>query len=309
MTEKTSVIIVTRNREKMLAGCLESLVKQTLLPNEIIIVDNTSTDDTKKVALYFKKKLPIKYVLEKQVGIPFARNRGVKEASGSLLLMLDDDCVADKFWVERMVEAHKKYPKAWAIQGRTNSLPNERLFSLLAEFDTFCYLRNHAKRKQHLKMKNYFGEDFRDEIELLTCDTKNFSIKISYFKKHKLSFDEHFYRGEDTDLGRQIILKNGLIMFCSSIRIAHWERASLKEFLKQRWYMGRTASRIEYKWKTPSFASNTLWIKKLIALPYFCKVLNQWHNFPIFTVLLFLDRVYRLNGFFFEKRILTLEKQ
>lgn len=46
--------------------------------------------------------------------------------------MLDDDCEAEKDWVEGMVNAHIKYPKAWAIQGRTNSLPKERIYSVIS---------------------------------------------------------------------------------------------------------------------------------------------------------------------------------
>ena len=112
MIEKISVIIVTRNREKMLEGCLDSLVKQTRMPDEVVVVDNASTDNTKKVIFSFKKRLPIRYVYEKQIGMPYARNKGIKVASGSLLLMLDDDCQANRFWVERITQAQKKYPRA-----------------------------------------------------------------------------------------------------------------------------------------------------------------------------------------------------
>ena len=308
MTEKTSVLIITRNRAKMLGNCLNSLLVQTRMPDEIIVVDNASTDNTKKVILSFKEKLRIRYVMENRVGIPYARNKGLQLATGSFLLMLDDDCEADKFWVERMEKAHQKYPNAWVILGRTFSLPKTRLYSLLAEFNRLLALKKFAKRK--LPLRSFLSPDLREEMEVSNCDTKNFSIKTLYLKKYKLSFDEHFYRGSDTDLGKHILKKNGLMIFYPSATVGHWERSSLKKFLEQQWYIGRANARIGNKWKTPSFATNMPpRLKGTIDLLVFCKALNQWQNLPILMVLLYLDRLSRINGWFYEKMILSLEKR
>jgi GT2 family glycosyltransferase len=241
--------------------------------------------------------------------MPYARNKGIKETSGTILLMLDDDCEADKFWVERMASAHKKYPKAWIIQGRTYSLPRTKIYSLLAEFNRVLSIRDRTKKV--LSLKSLFSRRFRNEVQLLTCNTQNLSVKISYLKKNKLLFDERFYRGADQDFARQIIQKNGLIMFCPLIQVYHWERSSLAEFLKQRWHFGRTAYRIAYKWKLPA----TLNIKSIVPTPrmlfnlyLFCKVFNQLHKLPLLIVLFILERIYRLNGLYYEKRLLSLTK-
>ena len=307
MNETVSVLIITRNRALMLKNCLESLAKQTLLPDEVLVV-YTSTDNTKNVILSFKKRLPIKYFEEKQVGIPYARNRGIKEASGTLLLMLDDDCVADKFWVERMVEAHRKYPKAWAIQGRTYSLPKDGMYSLVSEFSSLLYVRNYAKKI--VPLNNFLSKYFLDEIEILTCETRNLSFKTSYLRKHKLSFDTEFYRGEDTDLGKQILQKNGLIIFYPHAAVGHWERSNLKEFLEQQWHIGRTTAKIKNKWRNFSAGTFLSWPEKFVALLLFCNFfyLSQWYKLPIFLMLLFLSKLYRLNGWFYEKRAFSLEK-
>jgi len=310
MTEKISVVIITSNRAKMLASCLNSLVIQTRQPDEVVVVDNASTDNTKETILSFKKKLPIRYVAEKQIGMPYAQNRGIKEASGTLLLILDDDCEADKFWAERMENAHKKYPKAWVIQGRTYSLPKKKLYSLLAEFNRFISVQNYVKIKSPLKAQSFFSKNFRDEMEFSTCDGNNFSIKTLYLKKYKLSFDERFYRGLDTDLGRQIVSKDGLIIFCPQIQVGHYERSSLKEFLEQRWHIGRSAAKIADKWKAPSLTLKIMQgPKKLLSFILFCKMSNQLINLPILLVLFFLDKLYYLNGYFYERRLLFLAKQ
>lgn len=311
MTKKISVIIITRNRAKALSRCLSSLVEQSHLPNKVVIVDNASEDDTKKVILSFKKKLPIKYVYEEKIGIPYARNRGIKAASGTILLMLDDDCEAENTWVERMAATHKKYPKAWVIQGRSYSLPTEKSYSLYAEFARFLHLR-HCTKEQNLNIKEFFSKDPKHELEILTCDTKNFSIKTSYLKKYNLSFDEQFYTlscGEDTDLGHQITEKNGLIMYCSDIIIYHWERSTLRDLLEQRWHIGRATARISEKWKFSYFRVNLPRPGTFFILFIYCKLLKKWYNLPALIVILLMDKLYRSNGWFYEKRMLSFEKQ
>jgi len=305
MTEKISVIIVTRNRAKMLGNCLNSLLVQTRMPDEIVVVDNASSDNTKKVILSFKKKLPIKYFLEKQIGIPYARNKGLRHTTGSLILMLDDDCSADKFWVERMENAHKKYPKAWVIQGRTFSLPKKGLYSVASEFSRLLYVRNYAKK--NIPMKSFFNKYFIDEINLMMCQTINFSIKASYLKKYKLFFDLDFYRGEDTDLGKQILQKSGIIMFYPSAMIGHYERSTLKKFLEQQWYIGRANAKIANKWGNFSVGIHLQWSEKFLAFLFFCKVFNfrTWHKTPILIMLIILDKICRLIGYFFEKKIIS----
>lgn len=309
MIEKISILIVTRNRVKMLANCLNSLTFQTRKPDEVIIVDSSFDDNTQKVVISFKKKLPIIYSHEKKIGIPFAQNKAIWAASGSILVTIDDDCEADRFWVERIEDAHKKYPKAWAVQGRSTSIPKERMYSVLSEFSRLLYVRNSAKNI--LPLDQFFTKYFSEEIEVLMCDTKNFSIKSSYLKEYNLSFDECSIRGADTDFGRKIVSKNGLIMYCPKVHVSHWERSSLTEFLKQRWYIGRTAARMKNKWKGSFMTLSLSWPEKPLAFFMFYKVFyfNQWHRFPIIFVLLSLDKLNRISGYFYEKGLLSLAKR
>ena len=94
-----SVVIATRNREHWLADALDSLTRQTRPPDEIIVVDNASEDNTREAVSQFQHKLPVKYVFEGKKGIPYARNCGVKLASGDIIAFLDDDTSADENWL------------------------------------------------------------------------------------------------------------------------------------------------------------------------------------------------------------------
>lgn len=89
-----SVIIPVYNCENYLAAAIESVLLQTYRPIEIIVVDDSSTDDTARVAQEFGTT--IRYDLQAKGGAGVARNRGIELAQGDFLAFLD----ADDLWVE-----------------------------------------------------------------------------------------------------------------------------------------------------------------------------------------------------------------
>lgn len=100
MIKKVSVIIPTVNRSVVLLNTLQDLLKQNYQDFEIIVVDQT--DHPKKELLDFiKKNHQIKYVHETRKSSPHARNIGVKNAQGEIILFLDDDVeIKDKNFIK-----------------------------------------------------------------------------------------------------------------------------------------------------------------------------------------------------------------
>ena len=117
-----SVIISTYNRDTSLKDTIESLLSQSLSKNnfEIIIVDNNSNDNTSKLASEYNKNKAhsIRYVLEKEQGLSKARNRGSKEAKGEIITFIDDDAIADKYLLEKILDVYDHYPQASIIGGK-----------------------------------------------------------------------------------------------------------------------------------------------------------------------------------------------
>lgn len=96
---KLSVIICTYNRELYLGSALESIKNQSFDKNEyeIILINNKSTDNTEKISKNFaenNKDLNFRYFIEYNQGLSFARNRGIREAEGEILIFIDDDAFA-----------------------------------------------------------------------------------------------------------------------------------------------------------------------------------------------------------------------
>lgn len=96
---KISVIIPVFNEEKYIGQCLTALKKQTIKPDEIIVVNNNSTDKSIQIINSFKKNLPIKIVNEKKQGIIFTRNRGLDKAMGEIIIRTDADTRQPKNWL------------------------------------------------------------------------------------------------------------------------------------------------------------------------------------------------------------------
>ncbi len=106
MPPTVSIIIPTYRRARWLRETLATLVAQDYPADrfEIVIVDNNSPDETKAVVAEFAaaKKAP-RHVLETRQGANFARNRGVNESTGEILVFGDDDILARPDWLREMV--------------------------------------------------------------------------------------------------------------------------------------------------------------------------------------------------------------
>ena len=99
MTLRISVIVCAHNEAQYLPACLYSLLAQTRRPDEILVVNNASTDETRAVAL----QVPHVRVLdEPRKGLVIARETGRRSTSGDVLVYLDADCRAPLNWLSRI---------------------------------------------------------------------------------------------------------------------------------------------------------------------------------------------------------------
>lgn len=95
----TSIIIPTYNGLALLKACVASIRKHTLVPYEIIVVDNGSTDGT----LAYCRKMGLKLVSHPHnLGFPAACNYGLRFASGDLLMLLNNDTIVTPNWLPHL---------------------------------------------------------------------------------------------------------------------------------------------------------------------------------------------------------------
>lgn len=118
-----SVIICSYNRQHYIIDAIDSLYKQTVPKEafEVIVVDNNSKDDTAAVCKAYitdHSDLNIRYVTEKEQGASFARNTGAALSNAALLVFMDDDAIAEKHYLERILAFYKTHPEASGLGGR-----------------------------------------------------------------------------------------------------------------------------------------------------------------------------------------------
>jgi len=85
-----SVVVITKDRAKLLYDCIRSILNQTYENFELLIIDDGSTDNTEDVVKSFND-LRIRYLKKKSSGIPKSRNIGVNESKGEYIVIMDDD--------------------------------------------------------------------------------------------------------------------------------------------------------------------------------------------------------------------------
>lgn len=118
MIQKVDIAICTWNRERLLAGTLESF-KDLIIPPDVsirfLIVDNGSTDGTSKVIEAFRdsefgRAHQIQSLSEPKQGHSHSRNLAIENATGDILIWTDDDVEVSKEWVFRYVGAANSNP-------------------------------------------------------------------------------------------------------------------------------------------------------------------------------------------------------
>jgi glycosyltransferase involved in cell wall biosynthesis len=107
-----SVVIPVKNDAALLRVCLAALAAQTRKPDEIIVVDNASSDDSAEVARLSGACV----VREERPGIAAAASTGYDAASEDIIVRCDADSVPPTDWIERIVEAFEN-PRLEALTG------------------------------------------------------------------------------------------------------------------------------------------------------------------------------------------------
>ena len=117
-----TLIICTYNREKYIGPLLDSIAKNDYPTTdyEIVLVDNNCTDNTRGVCEQFATTHPeiaFRYVVEPEQGLSAARNKGIKEAKGEIIIYVDDDALVDKDYIRNYAEYFASHPETMAAGG------------------------------------------------------------------------------------------------------------------------------------------------------------------------------------------------
>lgn len=216
MKNFVSIVTPTKNRAPLLKECLVSLRHQTQQIDELVIVDNGSTDETQRVIADFKRVLPIRSLRVTSYGYPKLYNAGIAAARGNWVVLFDDDCVASTGWFAAVKKSTIAFPGA-AIQGKTISIPKNNLYAQIMGDHYINWIE-----------ANRIGGN-----KLRTFDNKNLCIPRLALEKVGV-FNETLSAGsEDIELGFRFTRFGIPIYYAPSIVAYHRERTTFKGFISQ----------------------------------------------------------------------------
>nr|HID60081.1 glycosyltransferase [Desulfobacterales bacterium] len=106
---RTSAIIPTYNRPEDLKNCIQSILNQTVKPDEIIIIDDGNLNEVPLQSECEQKGIDLKYVKKKVQGVCQSRNLGVRLSTGDILFLLEDDIVLLDDFFEQILKTFEEY--------------------------------------------------------------------------------------------------------------------------------------------------------------------------------------------------------
>ncbi len=226
-TTVISVIIPTFNRCRILEKCLSAMEKQTVDKTmfEVIVADDGSVDNTRKIVESFILRDQIKLIYLKQInsGANRARNYAISKACGVLILFINDDIILDESMLLQHISSHKKHPQNHVgILGHV-TIDKNVPYSPFAKLHLDAVFNN-LKGSEWLNWKYFF-----------TC---NVSVKKIFLTEYGL-FDEKMHYHEDIELGERLSRNGFIIKYNKNAKGYHHHFLKEEEFFKIAVHDGR----------------------------------------------------------------------
>lgn len=191
---KISVVIPAYNEEKYIGKCLESIVGQNELPDEIIVVDNNCTDKTVEIAQKFGARI----VKEKKQGMIQARNAGFDAAKYEIIARTDADAILPPDWISKIKE-HFKDPNLGALSGPASYF-DMPLISQISTITTFTLFKTIGFLLGHpmlfgpnIALRKSSWEKIKNDICLRDAEVhEDVDLAIHLFKITNIKFEGDF---------------------------------------------------------------------------------------------------------------------
>ena len=257
-----TVIIPTYNRKDILKKCLNALFNQTFPQSdyEIIVIDDGSTDETEElIKSLMDSPYILRYLKQENKGPAAAKNVGIKNAQGEIILFIGDDIIASPALLEEHFNAHQKNPEEnVAALGYVTWSPEIEITPFMK------WLENGGPQFHFWQIK--------DKIEVDTHKyfyTSNISVKRKFLLENNGFFNEEFVyaASEDIELGYRMKIKGMILKYNKNAIVYHYHYTSLKDTCQRMIKAGISNQILAKKiGKKPKFFHKSLFRKILSKL-------------------------------------------
>jgi len=224
MKKLFSIIIPNYNGKEYLKECLDSLDKQALKDFEIIVVDDASTDDSFS---FIRKSYPQVRVLQmgKNSGFSKVVNRGIQEARGEYIFLLNNDTRLDKDCIEEINKAIQRYPEYDIYACKILNMSDPQMIDSAG--DGYSIIGNPFK----IGYKKKDSPEYQKPKEVFGACAAASIYKRSLFEEIGY-FDEDFaFYNEDSDINFRACLRGHRCLYIPTAVVHHRVSASYKKKL------------------------------------------------------------------------------
>ena len=258
---KVSIILPAYNSEKTIKKCITSLLKMKEA-DEIIIINDASTDNTEKIIKSIKRKKIKYYSNPKNIGTSKTKNKGAKKAKNPIIFFAEADAYYDKNYLKHSLK-HFNNPKVFGTIGKGLNFNKKNIITDLRLLE------------KKIGQKNY-------------KPISAWVMRKKIFDKEK-GYDEKLICGEDVDLGRRIKKAGYKIIYEPKAKWHHKEPETIKQLIKRNIWQGRHEDDLHDKYKEKP-AGRIIDILLLISITclFFKKELPL-----LLTIILYLGSKYK----------------
>jgi GT2 family glycosyltransferase len=209
---RISVVVASYNGGRTLETCLASLEKLNYPAYEIILVDDGSTDDTRRIASEHPR---VHYIFQENKGLSVARNTGISAATGEVVAFTDSDCRADEDWLHYSIG--DLLSSDFAGVGGHNFLPPEDSWVAAAVMVS-------PGGPAHVMLND------RDAEHIPGCNMAFYKWALDQIG----GFDPIYRKaGDDVDVCWRLQQCGHRIGFSAAGFVWHYRRSTVKAYLKQ----------------------------------------------------------------------------
>ncbi len=259
---KVSIVVVTYNNLEMNRQCLRSIYSQTTWPNfEVTVVDNASTDGTREFLEVSERTYPRLSVIlnDSNLGFAAANNQALKKTSGDYIVLLNNDTIVARGWLETLIRHLHANPEIGIIGPVTNAIGNEAMvpveYSDVEQIPIWAqdYVRRHADEVFEIPMLAMFCVAMRREV----------------FEKVG-PLDERFGIGmfEDDDYAIRVRRAGYRIVCARDSFVHHWMKAAFGRIPTVEYQMlfDRNRRLFEEKWGCPWIPHSAVKVEEPVAV-------------------------------------------
>ena len=208
-----SVVIPNYNGEKYIRGCLDSLLKQSLKADEIIIVDNNSSDNSLEIIQEYKDYIKL-ICLKQNHGFSVAVNEGIKASNTEFVTLLNNDTELEENWLEELVKCISIEKRIFSCCSKMIRYDNKEVIDDAGdEYTLLGWARKIGDGKnisQYTEKREVFSSCAGAAIY-----RKSILDEIGYF-------DENFFAYlEDMDISYRAKIYGYINYYCPSAKVYH----------------------------------------------------------------------------------------